>query len=268
MKRQNRTKYVDKIIRSTNNKLKPIYRNTAIGIRDAASRLYLETGSVDIQNLRKHAGWIELENQILMNCQDIYDSEYRLLSREFSNVYTNVRQYAYKEIQKEVEASAVNSVLTTEKTIRNRLLLDMQPYKKSTIEGVWCKDGYKWSERLWKNQTTLAHTLKADIFSCYENNVPIVELEKKIMKDFNVKYHEASRLVRTELSHIETATTCQLYREYGYTKARWVAESGCCEKCYFNDGALLSLTELEELIPAHPNCRCTIGRPEKQEFGL
>ena len=48
------------------------------------------------------------------------------------------------------------------------------------------------------------------------------------------------------------------YQESGIAKSlKWVANPGACEFCLPHNGAVYNVEDTQDLIPLHPNCRCT-----------
>ena len=82
------------------------------------------------------------------------------------------------------------------------------------------------------------------------------QLKKKLMEDFNSKFYEADRLIRTEASHAYNSAALESYKQAGCTKVEYLAEDDCCEECEPYSGQVY-LIEDAPTIPVHPNCRCT-----------
>ncbi len=62
-------------------------------------------------------------------------------------------------------------------------------------------------------------------------------------------------------------------RVYGYQESnivkslRWVANPGACELCLPHNGEVHKTEDSQDLIPLHPNCRCTWVVSEYKDFG-
>jgi len=84
------------------------------------------------------------------------------------------------------------------------------------------------------------------------------EIKKEIMKQFDVGFREADRLVRTEAAYVLNKASVQRYREAGLKIIQWSTgpEDGKeCEICAARSDKVYLIDEAP-LIPAHPNCRC------------
>jgi SPP1 gp7 family putative phage head morphogenesis protein len=71
----------------------------------------------------------------------------------------------------------------------------------------------------------------------------------------------AEMLARTEIIRAHHAATVQEYKNWGLegvqVKAEWqTAGWNVCPQCANLQGKIFSLTQIETMIPAHPNCRC------------
>ena len=127
------------------------------------------------------------------------------------------------------------------------------------INSVWCADGKSWSQRLWNNTALLQQTLDEQLIHCVVAGKKTTQLKELLQDRFNVSYHRADTLVRTELAHIETEAAKQRYKDFGITQVQFYADPDerTCEVCgklhkkIYPVGANIP-------CPAHARCRCTI----------
>lgn len=127
------------------------------------------------------------------------------------------------------------------------------------INQVWCADGKSWSERIWDNTAELAQTLEYELTQCLVTGKKTTELKNILQERFNVSYHRADTLVRTEMAHIQNEAAKKRYLDNNITEYEiWAPkDERQCEHCgtlhrkRYPVGANLP-------IPAHPNCRCTV----------
>ena len=77
------------------------------------------------------------------------------------------------------------------------------------------------------------------------------------MHTFSVKYHEAERLARTELTHIQNQSTLDSYIQAGVEKVRILPcdDSRTCELCHSYEGKEFDIRKVP-ILPLHVNCRC------------
>ena len=70
----------------------------------------------------------------------------------------------------------------------------------------------------------------------------------------------ADLIARTEIAAAYVQGQMAQYRNNGYTHGRWSATGErSCPFCVSREGAIYELAEIENAIPAHPRCRCTIA---------
>ena len=130
---------------------------------------------------------------------------------------------------------------------------------QQVINQVWCSDGKSWSNRIWSNTAQLQQTLEEGLIECVAAGKKTTQLKQILQNRFNVSYHRADTLVRTEIAHIQTEAAKQRYKDYGIQQVQfWAApDERTCEVCgklhkkIYPVGANIP-------CPAHARCRCTI----------
>ena len=69
----------------------------------------------------------------------------------------------------------------------------------------------------------------------------------------------ADLIARTELAHSFIQGQMDNYRSMGYEHVRWsAAAERTCGYCMSRDGLVYVMEEIENAIPAHPRCRCSL----------
>jgi SPP1 gp7 family putative phage head morphogenesis protein len=181
---------------------------------------------------------LQAQTRARLNKFGAYQQE--LLSKAFSSFY----QASYNSI-------AVKG-LTAFRTLDDAAV-------KQVLESIWTADGKSWSQRIWKNTAQLQATLEEGLIECVAAGNKTTQLKQVLQNQFNVSYHRADTLVRTEMAHIQTEATKQRYSDYGIQQVEiWADEDerrcDVCGKLHqkkYPVGANVP-------IPAHPNCRCCI----------
>lgn len=121
---------------------------------------------------------------------------------------------------------------------------------KQIINHVWCDDGRLWSDRVWTNIAELRRELT---YALLTNQKP-----SYIKQKFNVSYHRAETLLRTEHTRVASEAAIQRYKDSGITKYKVLAnQAHVCDICGKDNGKIFSIDERNP-IPQHPNCRCTV----------
>lgn len=127
------------------------------------------------------------------------------------------------------------------------------------INQIWCADGKSWSQRIWGNLNALKETLNEGLIHTVVTGKKTSQLKKTLMERFNVSYHRADALVRTELANIQTQAAQQRYKDYGIAKVQWWADPDerTCEVCGELHKKIYPVgTHVQ--CPAHPRCRCSL----------
>ena len=78
------------------------------------------------------------------------------------------------------------------------------------------------------------------------------------MKDFNVSYSQAKRIVNSEYVHVANRAATDRYKTAGITKYRWLCneDERTCPECSAMDGKVFDIDS--GILPIlHPNCRCS-----------
>lgn len=191
---------------------------------------------------------------------DLYklDSYWQMLAqtqKELQNLGDNIMpelaQGFFEHFQKVYDATAL-STNPSFGTINNDAAMQL-------INEIWCADGKSWSSRIWDNTAQLQSALNDGLLECLLTGKQTNELKKSLQERFNISYRKASRLVRTEMAHIQTQAAKQRYKDSGIEYVEVLADKDerQCEICgklhrqrFPINGAMP--------IPAHANCRCCI----------
>lgn len=80
--------------------------------------------------------------------------------------------------------------------------------------------------------------------------------KKILMEKFDVSYHNADRLIRTEMAHVYNQSTLDKYRQAGITEVQVIEtdDARTCEECRKLNKKIFPINEVP-LLPLHPNCR-------------
>lgn len=130
---------------------------------------------------------------------------------------------------------------------------------EQVINQVWCADGKSWSQRIWQNTAQLQATLEEGLIECVAAGKKTTQLKQILQNRFNVSYHQADTLVRTEIAHIQTKAAQQRYIDYGITEYEFWADEDerRCEVCGKLHQKRFPIHSTPK-VPQHPNCRCVI----------
>ena len=127
------------------------------------------------------------------------------------------------------------------------------------INAVWVADGKSFSSRIWGNTAQLVETLNEELINCIVAGRKTTDLKKALQHRFNVSYHRADTLARTELAHVQTLAAQQRYKDYGITEYEFFADPDerTCEVCGKLHQKRFPINSTAK-VPQHANCRCVI----------
>lgn len=196
-----------------------------------------EPTPADLYKMDKY--W-QMQGQLQRELQKLGDYSLTLLQKQFVEQYVEV----YESMN--LPSTAVYG------TMDNTMARQM-------INTVWCPDGKTWSQRIWDDMQLLTQTLNEELVHCVITGKKTSELKKLLQERFDVSYHAADRIARTEIAHIQTQAAQQRYKDYGIKQVEVWADKderrcdvcGKLHKTRYPVGSHMP-------VPAHPNCRCTI----------
>lgn len=237
----------NKNIRETNKQLKKYYQRSMDNVITSFESTYdkllttiaegKQPTPADLYKLDKY--W-EMQAKLKDELQKLGDKQVASLSKRFTQQY----QTAYNSLPIVGDASF--------NTLDNQMAQQM-------INSIWCADGKSWSDRVWTNTDKLQQTLNDKLIECVVTGAKTTDLKKTLMEQFNVSYHRADSLVRTEMAHIQTQAAQQRYKDYGATEFEVYVDKDerTCPICSKLEGKRYSIHNALP-VPAHPNCRCCI----------
>ena len=123
--------------------------------------------------------------------------------------------------------------------------------------------GMNYSDRIWRNTTGLAQTLKEELLLSLVTGRTDRETAEIIQNKFAIGASIARRLVRTEASFLANEMEAESYKECGIERYIYVATLDvrtCKEDCAPLDGKDFPVAERKVSVnypPMHPWCRCT-----------
>lgn len=96
------------------------------------------------------------------------------------------------------------------------------------------------------------NALQQGIVDCVQTGMSADEFTKMLMKKFSVSFNQASKLARTELSHIYNQSAVDRYKDSDITEYEWLTAPDCCDECEEMNGRRFNIDGLGNLPPGHP----------------
>ena len=240
-------KLQDKTIKEINKQIQVIYGKAAKRVIRDFETTYnkllatIEDGReptpADLYKLDKY--W-QMQAQMRKELQKLGDKEIQILSKAFE---TN-----FFEIYYSIDIPSAEAFTTIDAAAVQHL-----------INSVWVADGKSWSQRIWDNTERLAETLTEELTHIVVAGKKNTDLVHVLQDRFNVSYHRAQTLVRTEVAHIQTEAAKQRYQDYGiqYVEVLVDEDDRTCELCKALKGKKFPVNGTPPL-PVHPNERCCL----------
>lgn len=240
-------KLQDKTIKEINKQFQYLYGRAAKRIIFDFASTYnrllasIEEGKeptpADLYKLDKY--W-QMQASLRRELQKLGDKEIQILSKVFETHFF--------EVYYGLAIPGATAFTTIDKAAAQQL-----------INSIWVADGKSWSQRVWDNTERLAATLNEELIHIVATGKKNTELVHVLQDRFNVSYHRAQTLVRTEVAHIQTEAAKQRYKDYGvqYVEVLVDEDDRTCELCKALNGKKFPVNGVIPL-PVHPNERCCL----------
>lgn len=126
------------------------------------------------------------------------------------------------------------------------------------------------SNRIWLYQDLL----RADIDKLLQSGMIQGKngrvLAREIKAKFNTSTYNAERLMRTELTRVQTEAQRQSFIRNGFEQYTFHTNGGCCDICAALNGKHFLVSKMmpgENAPPMHPHCRCsTSAYSDRKEY--
>jgi len=129
-------------------------------------------------------------------------------------------------------------------------------------------DGEIWSDRLWSNKNELAKDLKVQVKKFLKGEINVNDIEKVIKTKYNSNASNTSRLVKTEITRVQSGANDYWAKEHNIEQQLFMAtlDNRTSEICRSHDGQVFDIDDTNKPIPPlHPYCRsCLVNLPSKE----
>lgn len=183
----------------------------------------------------------KLVEQFIDDYQDIWDQLEPELQEEYLNLYLKSSLAARSRIANESDIKIADNFVNPE----------LQKYLKEQS-----------SSRVTKINETNRSLLRDELSEAYKNGEKTSQWQARIDKvlGLSTPSGRADMIARTELAFGYSRGLIATYHEVGISKVEWlsVLDNRTCSICRERHGNVYQLSKVEDMIPAHPRCRCTI----------
>lgn len=238
--------------KDTERELAAVYHEQATALRNSILEVFAKieaqkaTGEpIQANDLYRNRRYWQLLEEI--------NERLKILGREQIRITEPAIVKAYQETLDIVDSNIVATTSGVNTALMNAHAVDGE----QIVNQVWCLDGKNFSDRVWSDKQKLMPQIKKALSDALVQGKSPWEIAKAMSDRLEVSRENAFRLVRTETAHAQVYAQTQRYKEYGFTKGKFLASPTCCHECQEHDGEIYTLEELEKLLPVHPRCTCT-----------
>lgn len=250
--REQQDKQYKRLTRDTERELAAIYREQGLEIRNLILNVFSKIQAAKDTNEPIQANDLYLNNRYWKLLEEINERLTKLGQAQIEITEPAIVQ-AYQETIDTIDENIADSVQNVDVSLLNARMIDAN----QVVNQTWCLDGKNFSDRVWQDKAKLLTNMKKALADALVQGKSPWEIAKSMSDTMGVSRRNAYRLVRTETAHAQTYAQTERYKQYGFTKGKFLASPNCCEHCHEHDGEVFTLDELETLLPVHPNCRCT-----------
>lgn len=118
-----------------------------------------------------------------------------------------------------------------------------------------------WSERIWMYQAQLKDELDRLLQSAMIQGQSPTELARHLRRRFGVSQRDAERLMRTELTRVQTDAREAEFEANNFDMYQFNALGTACDECAALDEKHFKIEDMQpgkNAPPMHPNCMCAI----------
>ena len=250
--REQQDKQYKRLTRDTERELAAIYREQGLEIRSLILNVFSKIQAAKDTKEPIQANDLYLNNRYWKLLEEINERLTKLGQAQIEITEPAIVQ-AYQETIDTIDENIADSVQNVDVSLLNARMIDAN----QVVNQTWCLDGKNFSDRVWQDKAKLLTNMKKALADALVQGKSPWEIAKSMSDTMGVSRRNAYRLVRTETAHAQTYAQTERYKQYGFTKGKFLASPNCCEHCHEHDGEIFTLDELEKLLPVHPNCRCT-----------
>ena len=211
--------------------------------------------------------------KILLSYQ-IIDSTLSLTTGEYKTLYSNLEKIIDKAIKNELknELYIMKDILSDtclDKYNSNNYIYSLGKNFKLTQVNDKTLDkiintkikGEVWSDRLWSNKNETAKDLKLQVKKFLKGDINVNEIEKVIKTKYNANASNTDRLVRTEITRVQSESNEYWAKDHDIKQQLFMAtlDSKTSNICRSKDGLVFDIDDPNKPIPPlHPHCRSVL----------
>lgn len=185
--------------------------------------------------------YIKLLEVIDKSATSIHNKQVKDLEKAINDVYNNVIGEPPLELER-----GPYTKLQFNKPFKHQ--------EKQVLNTYWLGDSFK--GRAGKNAKQFAGRVKDKITDAIVLGKNPDLIKKELMKEFDIAFNVADRLVRTETAYAFNQASINQYKDEGIQKVKILLGHTPCDTCKDFENKVYVLGVEEPFLPAHPNCTC------------
>ena len=218
------------------------YRAEYVQVAHRLDSLYAEamaTGELSRTQLWNYLSYVDLEQELSRFCEMGSLIEREKLTTALDKFFLDTIGAPAEQFQ------------------RRQFILRYDP--RAVIDTAWSGENY--STRIWKHNTRLAQQIRDQAQQMMMGLRSPGEVKRQLMRDFDVTYSQAERLVDTEFSYVLNKANEINYERMDVKKiCITTLDVNTCDRCKAIEGEVFDIADAP-VLPIHPRCHCAYCVP-------
>ncbi|WP_163579116.1 minor capsid protein [Gracilibacillus saliphilus] len=274
------------IIKQIEAKYREAYDNIEEQIEGFYGR-YAEMNNISMQEARKRVRKLDIERYERKAKRYVETRDFTKRANEEMRLYNVTMQINRLELLKQNIYLELLALTSAEERIMYQALTESVraeferqagilgqslSHPTATVEAIVNASFFNatWSDRLWDNQDALRTELDRLLSRGIIQGQNPRQLARELRQTMDASVDNSERLLRTEMTRIQTDVQKDSFEQSDYKTYGWVTEPTACKKCKAMDGKVFYVSKMKPGVnapPIHPNDKCSIfAIQDRREF--
>lgn len=181
-------------------------------------------------------------------------SEQRFMDESMRNMYETTYRKTYGAFRWGIDPADPGAQQGAYKSI-GRTLTERKI--EAVLRHPWSGEDY--SGRIWHNKDEMMRNLRQTLIGGAVRGESITDITHDMQRRIESSATNARRLIRTESMHFANQGQVGGFRAVGYRHVEVMVaiDERTCPDCVGHEGERYTVEEAGNVLPLHPNCRCT-----------
>ncbi|MHC5551214.1 minor capsid protein [Carnobacterium maltaromaticum] len=252
-------------LKEINNEINKFYQNYSdkekITISDALKRVKQH----DVKEFSSKAKQYVKDKDFSPNANKelrLYNLTMKVNRLELLKAQINIELITMSDASEKEITKYLNSVAWNEFERQSGILGDTLHYNEKNIQKLINASFWNgtFSERIWQNIDDLRSSVNNFVRRSILQGKNPKTMASELMKKFDVSRQNAEKILLTETARIQAEVQKDCFKQAGYKKYEYIAETSACKVCQALDGTVHEIDKAQygvNLYPMHPYCRCS-----------